>query len=255
MKALLSFVLLLRIWLSLYRGGYPGGTLHKFGAQKLAECDNVECITLGNPKIARLEDLHEERSEFFGRASHTMVHENTNSQQEMVEVDTELVASFSPTSCTWAFLFSLSTGTTNAFIDDLCISQIHSMRRYNQFHPISIKDNHFQSPVVPVFCVSTLKRFFSTKIRSPPRNLRKIPQRSECCGNRYLHYNYCSIIYIEHLDCRWKKGLNRDAISEQSNHGYGDTTQTRIDIELVFDIMAYGTAGTTATIPLMMMDG
>ena len=109
------------------------------------------------------------------------------------------------------------------------------MRRYNQFHPISIKDNHFQSPVVPVFCVSTLKRFFSTKIRSPPRNLRKIPQRSECCGNRYLHYNYCSIIYMEHLNCRWEKGVNRDAISEKSSHGYGDTTQRRIDIESFLD--------------------
>ena len=219
MTVLSSFVLLLRIWLSLYRGGHTGGTLDEFVAKEHAECDTLECNTLGNPKTARLEDQHEECSEFFGRASHAMVHENTNSQQRMAEGDTESLASFSSTSCTWAFLFSLSTSTTKAFSDDLCISNpvIHSMRRYNQFHSISIKFNHVQSPVVPVFCVSTLKRFFSTKIRSPPRNLRKIPQRSECCGNRYLHYNYCSFIYMEHLNCRWEKGVNRDAISEKSS--------------------------------------
>ena len=50
-----SFVVLLRIWSSLDRGGYPGETLDEFVAAKPAGCDNVECNTLGSAKMARLE--------------------------------------------------------------------------------------------------------------------------------------------------------------------------------------------------------
>ena len=120
MTVLSSFVLLLRIWLSLYRGGYPEGTLHKFGAQELTECDNVECITLES-QMPRLEGR---AVLLFARASCGAVHENTNGQDGIAKGDTVLRASFSSTfRGSWAFLFSPSTKcrTTEAFIDDLCI--------------------------------------------------------------------------------------------------------------------------------------
>ena len=115
-----SFVVLLRIWSSLDRGGYPGETLDEFVAAKPAGCDNVECNTLGSAKMARLEGQCGEHSGFSGRASRRVVHKNTDGQDGVAKGDTLSRASLSSMfSWSWAFLFSPSTRTTEAFIDDL----------------------------------------------------------------------------------------------------------------------------------------
>ena len=164
----LSF-LLLHVGVALRtRGEHPGDIASSLAIEehRYDRPRHTECITLGS-QMPRLEGR---ALLLFGQASHTMAHEYTNNQKGMAEGDTELVASFSSTSCTWAFLFSLSTSTTKTFSDDLCISNpvIHSMRRYNQFHPISIKFNHIRSsyPVVPVFCVSTLTEGLFSRAQS-----------------------------------------------------------------------------------------